>query len=246
MNTNLLAVTLTLSSMLPAWAQPGRLGDNVRPLRQGVQLRTDPAQARYSGATEIVVKVTRATNSFRLHALDVQIKKAVLNGKLLKVEAQSPMVLLTSPRLLAPGQYRLQLEFAAHYNTHSVGLYKFRDGQVPYLSTQFEMAEARRCFPCFDEPGFKIPFQMTVAAPSNQRVIANAPQLKENRKGGWTTHVFAPTPPMPSYLVALAVGPYDSVAVPGMSVPGRILAPKGKIALAGFSRKNTIIYIGEE
>ncbi|MBX3168743.1 MAG: hypothetical protein KF760_15110 [Candidatus Eremiobacteraeota bacterium] len=231
-------VALLLPSL--AWAQPERLGDTVRPLRQRVFLRTNPAQSNYTGSTQILLKVEKATTQFRLHALELRIKKAVLNESIgLKIETQSPTVLLTATRPLQPGQYRLSLEFAANYNTHSVGLYKFKDGERPYLSTQFEMAEARRCFPCFDEPAFKIPFQMTVAAPSDLRVVSNSPQLKESKKAGWTTHEFAPTPPMPSYLVALAVGPFQSVPVAGMRIPGRILAPQGKIGLAGFSRKNT-------
>lgn len=235
--TFILAFTLCLPFL--AWGQPERLGEEVRPLGQRVQLRTDPALPGYSGSTQISLKVQRPTASFRLHAVDLRIRKAALNGTPLQVEAQTPMVLLTSSRTLAPGEYQLKLDFAAAYNTHSVGLYRFREGGRPYLSTQFEMSEARRCFPCFDEPAFKIPFQLTVAAPSNQNVYSNSPQLREVKKGKWTTHEFGRTPPMPSYLVALAVGPYQSAPVRGMSVPGRLIAPHGKLALADFSRKNT-------
>lgn len=239
MKRTLCALAIALGGAAPTWGQPERLGEGVRPLWQRVQLRTDPAQSSYSGSTRIGLKLDRASASFRLHAVDLRIKKAVLHGVPLKVEAQPPTLLLTAPRPLSAGEYQLQLDFVAAYNTHSQGLYRFRDGGRAYLSTQFEMSEARRCFPCFDEPAFKIPFQLSVAAPSDQNVYSNSPQLGEVRKGNWTTHEFARTPPMPSYLVALAVGPYQSAAVHGMSVPGRIVAPQGKLGLAQFSRQNT-------
>ncbi len=236
-NTLVFACLLACSTL--AWGQGDRLGETVRPLSQRVQLRTDPAATAYSGSTQIVLQVERPTSQFRLHALDLSIRKATLDGKPLNVMLKSPCALLRSSKAIRPGPHRLELEFSADFNHHSVGLYQFREGDRPYLSTQFEMSEARRCFPCFDEPAFKIPFQMTVAAPSSQNVYSNAPQLKEVKKGGWTTHQFAATPPMPSYLVALAVGPYQAVGVQGMPVPGRIIAPYGKLSLAGFVRKQT-------
>lgn len=239
MKTSIAVLVLTFGLSPLAWGQPERLGEQVRPLVQRVHLRTDPSVSGYSGSTQITIKVQKATSSFRLHAVDLRVTKAVLQGKALQVEAQAGMVLLTSARPLAAGDYQLTLDFSAAYNTHSVGLYQFRDGGRAYLSTQFEMSEARRCFPCFDEPAFKIPFQLTVVAPSGQNVYSNSPELRAVKKGPWTTHEFARTPPMPSYLVALAVGPYQSVPVTGMSVPGRIIAPLGKLALADFSRKNT-------
>ncbi len=236
-NTLVLAFALGLSGWV--WGQPERLGEAVKPLSQQVQLRTDPAAAGYSGSTRIGLQVNKACSQFRLHAVDLRIKRARLDGKTLTVKMHSPMVTLSAPKTIEPGRHQLELEFEAAYNHHSVGLYQFRDGGRAYLSTQFEMSEARRCFPCFDEPGFKIPFQLTVTAPARDNVYSNSPQLKESKKSGWVSHQFAATPPMPSYLVALAVGPYQALGVPGMPMPGRIIAPHGKLGLAGFSVHNT-------
>lgn len=225
-------------------AQEYRLGQAVQPLRQSVFLRVDPAQEQFSGKTEIEVEVKRAGASIRFHCADIQVKKAMLvqgsqRKPLMIKAAKNDIVIATSPAKLAPGRYRMALEFQGPFNHRSAGLYKYLDQGRPFLSSQFEMTDARRCFPCFDEPCFKIPYQLTVAAPANQRVYNNSLEVGKRSEGNWMIHTFAPTLPIPSYLVALAVGPFDSVPVRGMSVPGSIVAPQGKLALARFSQTET-------
>jgi alanyl aminopeptidase len=225
-------------------AQEYRLGQAVQPLRQSVFLRVDPAQEQFSGKTEIEVEVKRAGAPIRFHCADIQVQKAVLvqgsQRKPLKIKtAKNDIVIATSPAALAPGRYRLALEFQGPFNHRSAGLYKYLDQGRPFLSSQFEMTDARRCFPCFDEPCFKIPYQLTVAAPANQRVYNNSLEVGKITEGNWVVHTFAPTLPIPSYLVGVAVGPFDSVPVKGMSVPGSIVAPQGKLALARFSQDET-------
>ncbi|MBS2037967.1 M1 family metallopeptidase [bacterium] len=227
-----------------ASAQEYRLGQAVQPLRQNVFLRVDPAQDQFSGKTEIEVDLKKAGSPFRFHCADIQIDKAELvqgsQRKTLKVQAgKNDIFTATSSVPLAPGRYRLMLDFQGPFNRRSAGLYKYLDQGRPFLSSQFEMADARRCFPCFDEPCFKIPYQLTVAAPASQRVYNNSLEVSKKNDGNWVVHTFAPTLPIPSYLVALAVGPFDSVPVKGMSVPGSIVAPQGKLALARFSQTET-------
>ena len=228
----------------PVPAQDYRLGQAVQPLRQSVFLRVDPSQEQFSGTTEIEVEVKRAGSPIRFHCADIRVAKAVLvqgaQRKNLKLQtAKNDMILATCPGPLAPGRYRLALDFQGPFNRRSAGLYKYLDQDRPFLSSQFEMSDARRCFPCFDEPCFKIPYQLTVAAPASQRVYNNSPEVSKKSEGDWVVHTFAPTLPIPSYLVALAVGPFDSVPVKGMSVPGSIVAPQGKLGLARFSQSET-------
>lgn len=225
-------------------AQEYRLGQAVQPLRQSVFLRVDPAQDQFSGKTEIELEVKRAGSPIRFNCADIHVEKATLiqgsQRKPLKIQsAKYDIVIATSPNSLAPGRYRLALDFQGPFNRRSAGLYKYLDQGRPFLSSQFEMADARRCFPCFDEPCFKIPYQLTVAAPASQRVYNNSLEVGKKSEGNWVVHTFAPTLPIPSYLVALAVGPFDSVPVKGMSVPGSIVAPQGKLGLARFSQTET-------
>jgi len=230
-------------------AQEYRLGQAVQPLRQSVFLRVDPGQDQFSGKTEIEVEVKRAGSPIRFHCADIHVEKAVLiragQRKPLRLRtAKNDMVIATSPGPLAPGRYRLALDFQGPFNRRSAGLYKYLDQGRPFLSSQFEMNDARRCFPCFDEPCFKIPYQLTVAAPADQRVYNNCLEVSKKAEGNWVVHTFAPTLPIPSYLVALAVGPFDSVPVQGMSVPGSIVAPQGKLGLARFSQAETPAILG--
>jgi hypothetical protein len=95
--------------------------------------------------------------------------------------------------------------------------------------------DARRMFPGFDEPGFKTPFSVTVTAPTGSKVFANAPVEGATPSGAMTVHRFAATQPLPTYLVALGVGPFDVVegSVPPNGVrknplPFRVIATKGQ------------------
>lgn len=126
--------------------------------------------------------------------------------------------------------FRIQLH--ERFQSNGVGLFKtVRDGR-PYLFTQFEATDARQAFPCWDEPGFKIPWRITVTAPDGLRVIGNMPAAETISREGTTTVEFGRTPPMPSYLVALAVGPLDTMAMPNQAAPGRIVTTAGQTNLA--------------
>ena len=236
--------------VLPIQAQEARLDGSVHPTQQSVVLRTDPFAESFSGTTEIAVTLSKETREIRLHAQDIEVQKAMLSWgeKTLELTSKSggdeTVTLSAGTALLSPGDYRLSLVFTGPFNKRSSGLYKYTDQGLPYLSTQFEMSHARLCFPCFDEPSFKIPFQLTVEAPKQQNVFSNTPEKKKTEKNGWTVHEFAQTPPMPPYLVALAVGPYEAAEVEQFSVPGRIVAPKGKLGLSGFARRETPRILG--
>lgn len=232
-------------------AQEARLPQGVHPTEQRVYLSTDPSRDRFHGTTEIDLKVTSKTHFIALHAKDITISKALLTtlegpetaAELTVSEPEGGLTKLQNRLEIPPGSYRLKLVFEGPFNTRSVGLYKYKDGGRPYLSTQFEMTDARRCFPCFDEPSFKIPFQLTVEAPNDCRVYSNTPENRVYKKGEQTVHEFATTLPIPSYLVALAVGPYEDLPVENLSVPGRIVTPAGKLQLTDFARKNTPTYL---
>jgi hypothetical protein len=82
------------------------------------------------------------------------------------------------------------------------------------------MSDARRAFPVFDEPEYKIPFTVTVSAPDGLKAYANTPETSQSSEEGWTTREFAQTPPIPTYLVTLAVGPdYGAHLAPSARVP---------------------------
>src|SRR5262249_55059619 len=94
-------------------------------------------------------------------------------------------------------------------------------------------------FPCWDEPSFKFPYQLTLVVPQGDLAVSNTPVESESSSGGQKTGVFKRTPPLPSYLPALAVGPFGALPMPGPSVPGPPLAVKGAGAMAAEAARIT-------
>ncbi|WP_462156397.1 M1 family metallopeptidase [Pseudoalteromonas piscicida] len=239
------AILLATSASVDAQsnAELHRLATVAKPIEQAVTFNLDPSKERFSGHTTIKLEVLKATQFIELNGLDYAINTAELVGKasceLRDKMLETGKVRLSCEKTLQPGRYTLTIDYTAPYNRNSVGLYKTIDNGVPYLFTQFQMSDARRAIPTFDEPEYKIPFQLTITAPDNQKVFANTPVLEIKKSNGMTTHYFDKTPPLPSYLVALSVGPFEVLDVKGMSVPGNIITPQKKSNLAAYSIENT-------
>ncbi len=235
-----LAVLLAATALGAAPADPLRLTRTVEPVAQAVDLDLDPARDDFTGRVRVNLVVHEAVTSFRLHALEPVITAAMLTDTAGRgvplahavTEPEQGLVTLTAPAPLAPGAYVLELAFTNRFNRAGLGLYKTVSRGDAYLFTQFEDRYARKAFPCWDEPSFKIPWQLTVTVPAGLEVVSNYPAAQESRSGGKKTVAFGRTPPMPAYLVALAVGPLEYVPVPGLPVPGRIITPRGQTALA--------------
>jgi alanyl aminopeptidase len=197
-----------LASARAAAASDLRLGTTVVPRSESLRLVLDPGQERYTGSATIELEVREAAPSFRLHAEELAIERCVLRragegepGKALGVEIETGpqgLVTLTPSTPLAPGDWVLEIEFGNDYSTRGTGLYRMQQDGESYLFTQFQADDARQAFPCFDEPGFKIPWQLDVVVPEAQLVLANTPIETESRAAGQRTVVFRRTPPLPS------------------------------------------------
>src|SRR5262249_52231008 len=109
--------------------------------------------------------------------------------------------------------------------------------------TQFESIDARRAFPCFDQPDFKTPWRLTLHVKQEEKAFSNTPVTSESMEGdGFKRVAFAPTKPLPSYLIAFAVGPFEVVdgGKAGRNhVPVRILTPKGAADQAKYAAEVT-------
>ncbi|MGH7742017.1 MAG: M1 family metallopeptidase, partial [Candidatus Eiseniibacteriota bacterium] len=242
-----------LAAPRPAVADdaPPRLDHDAVPTAESVSLTCDPEKADYSGTVTVMLKVIQPTDVLRFHARALTIDEAALQSS----EAQWPLdaeggsssksvtpssieplapdqVQLRFASPIAPGPYTLTMKFHNAFNTRAVSLYKVVTGGHAYLFTQFEDTEAREAFPCWDEPAFKIPWQLTLHVPSADLAVSNTPIASETPAGEMKAVVFKPTQPLPSYLIAIAVGPFDSMDIPGMGVPGRVITVKGASAMA--------------
>ncbi|TPW16963.1 MAG: aminopeptidase, partial [bacterium] len=212
-----------------------RLADSVAPTYQEVFLKLDPAQPDFSGSVRIDLEVRQPVRSFRVHATTARIGTIVLRDSLGLVPAtvdsvdEDEQVTIHCSRALVVGRAVLGLVFTNVYDTHAIGLYHAEAAGDWYALSQMEPDDCRLAFPCFDEPGFKIPWQFTLEIPDSLSAVTNQPE--ESRApgpAGWRKIVFRKTPPMPPYLVAIAVGPLEFVDVPGTSRPVRIVTARGQ------------------
>ena len=134
------------------------------------------------------------------------------------------------------GQVVLEIEYVARFDTQLKGLYRVDAGGDAYAFTQFEAISARNAFPCFDDPGFKTPFDLWVTVPADDVAASNTKVIAYDVTGDDKRVHFAQTKPLPTYLVALAVGPLDVVDAPPVAANAvrseplavRGLCPKGK------------------
>ena len=194
-----------------------RLDPGVAPIHYALALDVDPARgAAYRGEVAIRVGIASARRRIELHAADLRVTRArvetqggSLSAKIESDPARQSIALLL-PRPVGPGEATLHIAFAGRLRSDLRGLYAASSEKRRYAFTQLEAADARRFFPCFDEPAMKARFEISVATASSNAVLSNAPVARVERDGARKKVRFAPTPPLSTYLVALAVGELES------------------------------------
>ncbi|ACA86660.1 M1 family metallopeptidase [Shewanella woodyi] len=234
-------ITAALLSCSQLHAEQFVLNKHAKPISQAVSLVLDPHKDDFSGSTNIQIQVLKKTKIIQINGVDYTTKNIKLTGDshcdMSAKMLDTGIVNLICDTDIYPGDYQLRLDFTAPYNRQSVGLYKTIDAGVPYLFTQFEMSDARRSFPVFDEPEYKIPFQISITAPYDEKVYSNTPLVSTKINGSQKTHHFAQTKPLSSYLIAYAVGKFESIPVEGMKIPGNVITTQGKVELAKYAVK---------
>ena len=224
----------------------GRLGNDVVPVSQAIALELDARRPDYSGSVEVVLDVAKPVRSIRFHAEDLQLTSVVLDAAeggepeaLSVAQIADAQVEATSGRTIPAGRHVLRIAFTNDFDTKATGLYRLQVAGEWYAFTQFEAIDARQAFPCWDEPSFKIPYRVTITTPVEHLAVANTPEASAVEQDGRRTTVFATTRPLPSYLVAFATGPFETVAIPGTSIPARVVTTKGQRGLTGDAVKVT-------
>jgi cytosol alanyl aminopeptidase len=216
----------------------------VAPTTYRLTFTIDPTQARFTGHDEIDVKFAEPRRAIYLDGLDLHVQHVVVrlaSGQTVAARYEqvhsSGIARLLFADIVPAGPATLIFDYDAAFGQSLAGLYKVSDGSEQYAFTQFESTDARRAFPSFDEPGFKTPFSVTVNAPGADKVIGNTPVTYDSSAGnGLTKTVFAPTKPLPTYLIALAVGPLD--IVDGGDIPANPNAHRTQpIHLRGITTK---------
>ncbi|MGE0550606.1 MAG: M1 family metallopeptidase [Kofleriaceae bacterium] len=214
---------------------PGlRLPAGVRPTRYAIDLSIDPARDTFSGVAEIELAIDRPMRTIWLHGEGLDVIDATLrrDGSAIAVTPVAPDLLkLTFANELSPGTATIQLGYTAKLGNGGEGaVFKGTHKDETYVGTFFEPTSARRAFPCFDEPQFKVPWRLTLRVPRGVDAYANtAPTVTEDDTERRVFR-FAETPPLPSYLVAFAVGKFDILEAGETTINRssiRVLSPAG-------------------
>jgi alanyl aminopeptidase len=234
-------------------AVPGlRLPRNVAPLDYDARLRVDPASDTFSGEVDITVRVFEPGDLVWLNARHLKIADARATPvaapdetiSATAVSGSEDVVALSFNKVLPAGEVRLTLKYTgAVESTGAIGLFRQQEDGRWYALTQFEPMDARAVFPCFDEPDRKATWRLTLTVPSGMRAFANMPVDAERQVDArWREVSFRRTPPLPSYLIAFAVGDFDvrDGGRAGMNqTPISIIAPKGRGGEAAYAAANT-------
>ena len=218
----LFAIGLLL--ILPALAQ--------RPLAYDISLRLDPGASTFTGSVLIDFELTAPAKALRLHAVDLKIEKILIDGvNATSQPAPDEQIEILFAQQLPKGNHKLRIDYSAPLSDKAkLGPNRRRSEAGDwYAFTTFTPIEARRAFPCFDEPRFKTPFQFTLEIPAKMTAATNTPLLSESApKTGWKTLRFAPSQAIATEVVAFTVGPWQiavGASAGSKKIPTRILYP---------------------
>jgi puromycin-sensitive aminopeptidase len=233
-----------------AQEKPYRLPATVIPERYELSLAPDLANWTFSGEETIVIDAREPVREILLNAAELELQDVSLrlsDGKALpgrsSLDAENEQATLSFGEAVPAGRHELRIRFTGTLNDKLHGFYRStyndENGQEKRLaSTQFESTDARRAFPCWDEPAFKAVYQVTLVADEKLAAISNARVVSETAllESGKKKIVFADTIKMSTYLVAFIVGEFEaSDAVMAGAAPLRVWSVPGKKRLASFA-----------
>ncbi len=249
-----------LAGNAPAWAQarfdfdrtPGRLTKDVVPAHYALDLDLDPARDSFRGEVVVTLRVRQPVGAIELHAEKLQAERLTLDSagavpRTLRAQADAAAQLWKlvpdDGAPIAAGEHRLRIAYRGPVGKSGTGLFQASAPAAvaaeAMLATQLASIHARELLPVFDEPAFRAVFELTVRAPAGYEVLGNMPLAERRADGASVVHRFAPTPPMPSYLLALAVGRFDVLEDSAAGVPLRIFTAPGKREQARYAMEVT-------
>jgi aminopeptidase N len=225
----------------PAFAQ--RLPAGVTPTSYTLWFAPDLEKETFRGRETIAVNVAAPTTTITLNAAEItfgdvtiedgggqQTAKVSLNEK-------DEMATFTVPRAVRGGAATLSITYTGLLNDKLRGFYLSKANGRKYAVSQMEATDARRAFPSFDEPAYKATFAITLMVDAADTAISNGKQVSDTPgpEPGKHTIVFAPTPKMSSYLVALLVGDFVCRSGSAGNTPIRVCATPDKVGLTAFA-----------
>ncbi len=226
-----------------------RLPPGAKPTSVSAQLIIDPSKEIFDGRITLDLETAEPTPVLWLNADGLTLQKTEPNARIL--DGGKDFVGLEFEKPLPAGKSTLRIDYQGKISrTDTDGAFKQQENGQWYVLSHFEPTGARRVYPCFDEPAFKTPWQLTLKIPKDLEAFSNTLPESTTQEGAWKTVRFARTAPLPSYLTAFGVGPFETVEG-GKSKGGaavRIVVTHGKKAWAKYSAQSSpkLLSIEEE
>jgi aminopeptidase N len=213
-----------------------RLPTTVTPTHYDLSFAVDLQRARFDGSETIQVNIVQPTRTVLLNAADIAFHDVTIGAGASAQRATVSLsdvyqtATLTVPKPLARGATEIHITFTGTLNDRLRGFYLSTEKGQRYAVTQFEATDARRAFPCFDEPAFKATFDVTLTIDRTDSAISNGRVISDTPTPGGARHVvkFSTSPKMSSYLVAMAVGRWECVEGAAEGIPIRVCGVEGK------------------
>ena len=210
---------------------------------------------KFNGEEIITLNLSKLTNSIKLDAAELSIKEShiIQGGKIIPAksylnEKDEKLTIKLAKKI--KGKAKLSIKFTGTLNDRLLGFYKsqYKDkkGKTKYLATtQFEAADARRAFPCWDEPAVKATFDVSLLVDKHLDAISNMPVISKKKTGTKILHKFGRTPIMSTYLLYLGVGEFEYLHGKLRNIKIRIVTTKGNKNKGKLSLDFTKKFLGE-
>ena len=230
-------------------AAPGKLPKTVIPVHYAIELTPDLESLALAGSEVVDIEVREPTARLVLNAINTMFASATIDDDAQRadvtLDAAAETATLSFPQPLTAGAHRLRIGFTARINKFGIGLfsvdYPTANGMKRMLSSQLEPADARRIFPCWDEPAFKATFALEVTVPQNFLAVGNMPIVREEPVAPNLKRVaFAPTPKMSSYLFVLTTGELERITADADGVTVGVVTTAGKSGQGRFALDNAV------
>ncbi len=220
-----------------------RLPRSILPSRYQVEIQPDLATSRFSGTVIVTAEVMEATNQLVCNVADLELSNVAIDGTAasFSIDDDTEQLIVDLGSERAPGEITFSASFTGELNDSLKGFYRstFADDdgtEHTIATTQFQSTDARRAFPCWDEPDMKATFAITLVVDPQFAAVSNGAEVGRTERGDLVAVEFAETMPMSTYLVAFVVGPleFSETAFAG-DVPVRIVHRPGKAHLTAFA-----------
>jgi aminopeptidase N len=243
-NMKRILLLISCTGLLLGAATAQRLPQTAIPENYKLTFAPDLAKASFEGEETIAVRVLQSTQQITLNAVQIDFHDATITsgGKTQKakvtLDEKNEIATLAVDDAIPAGPATIKIRYAGILNDQLRGFYIGKDDNGnKYAATQFEATDARRAFPCFDEPAYKATFDITVTADKGMTVISNSPVASDvpSADGAKHTVSFTTTPKMSSYLAAIVVGNFSYIEGSSDGIPIRVYAAPGKEKLGAFA-----------